>query len=84
MRVTANVTVLGKVAKPWKDNEGNENISYSANIMQENGQIIDTLRSLTQEQFNNVVAGKTYTITADYRNGSNGGYLRIVNIVENK
>lgn len=84
MRVTANVTLLGKVEKPWKDKEGNVRVSYSANIMQENGQIIDTLRSLTQEQFNYLVAGKSYVITADYSNGSNGGYLRIVNIVENK
>ncbi len=83
MRLYANVNLLGKVAKPWKDKEGNERTSYSANIMQENGQIIDTLR-LTQEQYNNVTAGKNYTITADYGNGSNGAYLRIVNISENK
>lgn len=49
MRVTANVMLLGKIAKPWKDKEGNERVSYSANIMQENGQIIDSVR-LTQEQ----------------------------------
>ena len=83
MRLYANVNLLGKVVKPWKDKEGNERTSYSANIMQENGQIIDTLR-LTQEQYNNVTAGKNYTITADYSNGSNGAYLRIVNISENK
>lgn len=83
MRVIANVTLLGKVSKPWKDREGVERISYSANIMQNNGEIIDTIR-LSQEQFNNLLAGKAYTITADYGNGSNGGYLRIVNIIETK
>mgnify|MGYP001154944514 CR=1 FL=1 len=50
MRVTALVQVLGKVQKPWKDSEGNERISYSANIMQEKGTIIDTIR-LSKEQF---------------------------------
>lgn len=83
MRLSAQVTILAKVTKPWKDKEGNERVSYSANIMQNNGEIIDSVR-LTQEQYNTVVAGKPHTITADYGVGSNGGYLRIVNISENK
>lgn len=83
MRIKSNVTLLGKVAKLWKDKEGNERVSYSANIMQENGEIIDTIR-LTQEQYNPLLAGKAYTITADYGVGSNGGYLRIVDITETK
>lgn len=83
MRLSAHVTILAKVAKPWKDKDGNERISYSANFMQDNGQIIDSVR-LTQEQYNVVVAGKPHTITADYGVGSNGGYLRIVNISEDK
>ena len=83
MRLSAQVTILAKVAKPWKDKDGNERISYSANFMQDNGQIIDSVR-LTQEQYNVVVAGKPHTITADYGVGSNRGYLRIVNISEDK
>lgn len=83
MRITAQVNILAKVAKPWKDKEGNERVSYSANFMQENGQIIDSVR-LTQEQYNVVVAGKPYTITDDYGVGTNGGYLRVINISENK
>lgn len=83
MRVKANITLLGKVTKPWKDREGIDRVSYSANVMQENGEIIDTIR-LTQEQYNPLLAGKAYTITADYGVGSNGGYLRIVDITETK
>lgn len=83
MRLSAQVTILAKVAKPWKDKEGNERVSYSANFMQDNGQIIDSVR-LTQEQYNVVVAGKNHTITADYGVGTNGGYLRVINISENK
>lgn len=83
MRVYANVNLLGKVAKPWKDKDGNERVSYTANVMQENGQIIDTIR-LTKEQYNTLLAGKIYTVTADYGTGNNGGYLRIVDISEAK
>lgn len=83
MRVKAYVTLLGKVAKPWKDRDGIERVSYSGNVMQENGEIIDTVR-LTQEQYNALFAGKAYTITADYGTSNNGGYLRIVDIAETK
>lgn len=73
MKVTALVQVLGKVQKPWKDSEGNERISYSANIMQDNGTIIDTIR-LSKEQFECVEANKPYTLEADFGTGKNGGY----------
>ena len=76
MRVTALVQVLGKVQKPWKDSEGNERISYSANIMQEKGTIIDTIR-LSKEQFECVDAIQPYTLEADFGSGKNGGYMRI-------
>ena len=76
MKVTALVQVLGKVQKPWKDSEGNERISYSANIMQDNGTIIDTIR-LSKEQFECVEANKPYTLEADFGTGKNGGYMRI-------
>lgn len=79
MRVTALVQVLGKVQKPWKDSEGNERISYSANIMQDNGTIIDTIR-LSKEQFECVEANKPYTLEADFGTGKNGGYMRIAGI----
>lgn len=81
MRVTATVYVLGKVAMPWKDKQDMEHISYTANFMQNNGEIIDKLR-LTQEQYNKVEAKKEYLVTADYGTGSNGGYLRLVDITE--
>ena len=79
MRVTALVQVLGKVQKPWKDSEGNERISYSANIMQDNGTIIYTIR-LSKEQFECVEANKPYTLEADFGTGKNGGYMRIAGI----
>ncbi len=79
MKVTALVQVLGKVQKPWKDSEGNEKISYSANIMQDNGTIIDTLR-LTKEQFESMEPNKPYILYAEYGTGKNGGYLRIAGI----
>ena len=83
MQVKANVFVLGKLSKPWKDKEGVEHNSCSINVMQNNGEIVDKLR-LTQEQFNKVEANKTYAITADFGTGSNGGYLHIVDIAEIK
>lgn len=83
MRVNAVVQVLAKVSKPWKDESGNERLSYSANIMQNNGEIIDTLR-LNAEQFAKIENGKMYNVCADYGTGRNGAYLRIVSITENK
>ena len=79
MKVTALGQVLGKVQKPWKDSEGNERISYSVNIMQDNGTIIDTLR-LTKEQYEAIEPNKPYTLEAEYGTGKNGGYLRIFGI----
>lgn len=83
MRVTATVQLLGKVARAWKDNNGVEHLSYSANIMQNNGEIIDTIR-MSKEVFENAMAGKTYTATFDYGTGSNGGYLRLITFTEIK
>ncbi len=79
MKVTALVQILAKIQKPWKDSEGNERLSYSANIMQDNGTIIDTVR-LTKEQFECIEANKPYIFEADFGTGKNGAYLRITNI----
>lgn len=79
MKVTALVQILGKVQKPWKDSDGNERISYSVNIMQDNGTIIDIIR-LSKEQFECVEANKPYTLEADFGTGKNGAYLRITDI----
>ena len=83
MEVHFNVTLIGKVIKPWKDDTGQEHKSFLGNISQKNGEIIDRIR-LTQSQYDALVAGKQYAITADYGTGRNGGYLRIVNIEEAK
>lgn len=83
MRVTATIFVLGKVSMPWKDKENNEHISYSINFMQGNGEIVDRLK-LSEKQFNQIIVKKEYVITADYGTGSNGAYLRLLNIEEKK
>ena len=77
MKLYGTVNILGKVEKPWTDTTGAEHISYSMNIMQENGQIIDTLR-VSKEQFNTVEAGKPYVFHAEYGVGKNGSYLRVL------
>lgn len=77
MRIYANVQILGKIQKPWTDANGTARTSYSANIMQENGEIVDTLR-ISQEQYNGIEPNKAYTLTADYGTGRNGAYLRIL------
>ncbi len=79
----AKTHVLAKVQKPWTDSNGVERLSYSINIMQEQGQVIDTLR-LNQDQYNMVEANKPYTIIADYGTGKNGSFLRVVDIVADK
>lgn len=83
MRLMGNVMILGKVQKPWTDSNGNTRTSYSANIVQNNGEIIDTLR-LTQEQYNTIEVNQTYTVNADFGIGKNGGYLRILDIYAKK
>lgn len=83
MKVTAKVHVLAKVQKPWTDSSGVGRLSHSINIMQENGQVIDSLR-LSQEQYDLVEANKAYTIIADLSSGKNGSYIRVVDIVADK
>ena len=83
MRVKAVINLLGKVTKPWKDKDGNDRISYKVNYGQENNEIVDTL-PVTFEQYNMLVVGKTYVVSADYGTGTNGGYLRVLDITENK
>lgn len=79
MKVTANITVLAKIQRPWTDSTGTERTSYSANIMQNNGEIIDTLR-LSLEQYNTIEANKQYLVNAEYGTGKNGAYLRLIDI----
>lgn len=83
MRMTAKVHVLAKVQKPWTDSNGVERLSYIINIMQQNGEVIDTIR-LNQEQYNLIEANKPYTIYADYGISKHGTFLRVVDIVADK
>ncbi len=81
MRVKALVTVLGKVEKTWVDKEGVTHPSFSVNIMQESGQIVESIR-LNAEQYKLVEANKVYTIFADYGTSKNGAYLKVIDIAE--
>lgn len=79
MNLTANLVILAKIQKPWTDSTGTERTSYSANIMQNNGEIIDTLR-LSLEQYNAIEANKPYLVNVEYGTGKNGAYLRLIDI----
>lgn len=83
MRVNSIVHVLAKIQKPYIDSNGIERISYSANVMQNGGEIIDTIR-LTLEQYQSIEPNKQFTITADYGTGKNGNFLRLVDITSTK
>ena len=83
MKVSATVYVLAKIQKPWTAQDGSSHISYSANIMQDNGEIISTIK-LTQEQYDAIEASKNYTVSAIYGIGKNGGYLKLVGISQVK
>ncbi len=43
MEYMALAHTLGKVSKPWVDKDGKEHISYTINIIQNNGEIIDSI-----------------------------------------
>ena len=83
MRVQANALFWQSFPNHGKILLGNPQVSYFANIMQDKGTIIDTLR-LNEEQFSQIEANQSYTITADFGTGRNGGYLRVVDIVSAK
>ncbi len=77
MKLTAIVHVLAKIQKPWTAEDGTQKMACSANIMQDNGEIISTIR-LSQEQYNSIEANKSYSVTALFNVGKNGGYLRLL------
>lgn len=83
MRVIATVHVLAKLQKPWTADDGTTRTFFSANVMQDNGEIISTIK-LTQEQFNVIEAGKSYNVTALFGVGKNGGYLRFLDFIPTK
>lgn len=83
MRINAKVYVLAKLAKPWIDSNGHQQTSYSVNISQNDGEIIDTLR-IPEACFALVQPNSYCEIVADYGIGKNGGYLRVLNISEAK
>lgn len=83
MQMKAIITLIGKKVTKWNDKDGVEHLSYIANISQNNGCDVSTIR-LNEEQFNRIESNKVYTITCEYNTSKNGNYLRIIDIVESK
>lgn len=71
--------VLAKLSTPWTDNNGNAHTSYSVNVAQDNGRVIDRLR-ISKEHWDTIGANCEYEITADVSSGKNGLYLRVTDI----
>lgn len=84
MILQGTVQLLGKVATPWTDKEGNPHMSYKGHIGQRNLEIVESIK-LTKEQYESVQAGKSYELLTEYGISKNGaGYLRITNITEKR
>ena len=83
MQLRATVTIIGKKFSIWKDKDGVEHKSFIANISQNNGEIVDSIR-LNQEEFDKIEQNKIYTILCEYATSKNGNYLKIVEIIDNK
>lgn len=83
MNVEFSVYVLGKLIKHWTGSDGKEYFSYTVNIAQNDGEIIDTLR-LSKEQYEMIEVKRPYLVNATYGVGKNGGYLRLISIQPEK
>lgn len=79
MKLTAKVVLIGKDATTFVDANGNKRTSYLANIAQEQGRIIDTLR-VPEESFAILEAGHEYLVELVSSTGKNGTYIRVINI----
>ena len=44
MILKGTILVLAKLSTPWSDNNGNSRISYTINVAQDSGKIIDRLK----------------------------------------
>ena len=80
MFFTGNFLVLAKVSEPWTDNAGNSHLSYSINVAQKNGEIVDRLR-LSKDLWDDIVTNQNYSITVEISMGRNGLYMRVTELV---
>ncbi len=79
MILKGTFSVLAKLSAPWTDSNGNARTSYSINVAQDNGRVIDRLR-VSKEHWDTIEANCEYEITADVSSGKNGLYLRVTDI----
>lgn len=79
MKLTAKVVLIGKDTKNYVDANGNSKSMYLANIAQENGKIIDTIK-VPEELFPMLEGGNEYDVELLSTTGKNGTYLRVTGI----
>ena len=83
MQLKATVFIIGKRISIYKDKEGVEHKSFIANVSQNNGEIVDTIR-LNQNLYDKIESNRMFTILCEYATSKNGNYLKIVDIIDNK
>lgn len=71
--------ILAKMSKPWTDNSGNSHVSYSVNVAQKNGEIVDRLR-LSKDLWDDIVTNQNYSIDVEVSMGRNGLYMRVTEL----
>ena len=71
--------ILAKISKPWTDGSGNSHVSYSINVTQKNGEIVDRLR-LSKDLWDNIVTNQNYSIDVEVSMGRNGLYMRVTEL----
>ena len=81
MRVKVNlkVTVVGKNISLYKNQLGEEKKSCSVNCLQDDGQIVATLK-VTEEIFAMLERGKEYILDGEYSETKYGNNIKITGI----
>ena len=79
MKLMAKVLLIGKNAVTFTDASGNVRTSFTANIAQENGKIIDTIK-VPEELFPMLEGGNEYDVELLSTTGKTGTYLRVTGI----
>lgn len=79
MKLMAKVLLIGKNAVTFTDAAGNVRTSFTANIAQENGKIIDTIK-VPEELFPMLEGGNGYSVELLSTTGKTGTYLRVTGI----
>ncbi len=79
MKMTAKVLLIGKNSVTFTDAAGNVRTSFTANIAQEQGKIIDTIK-VPEELFPMLEGGNEYSVELLSTTGKTGTYLRVTGI----